>query len=88
MANSGKRKYVLVSMELRLDNDDDGYDIVENITSLVSHTDGMKAFEATLCYVEQQSLAFPIDVMLIKNGETMGASCRTSRLNKKSLLIF
>ncbi|GBM81818.1 hypothetical protein AVEN_12924-1 [Araneus ventricosus] len=34
-------------------DDDDGDDIVENTTSLISHTDGMKGLEATLCYVEQ-----------------------------------
>ncbi|GBN10665.1 hypothetical protein AVEN_207635-1 [Araneus ventricosus] len=47
-------------------DDDDGDDIVENTTSLISHTDGMKALEAALCYVEQQSSASPIDVILIK----------------------
>ncbi|GBM28332.1 hypothetical protein AVEN_229516-1 [Araneus ventricosus] len=54
----GRRKRVVVSMELRLDDDDDDRDdIVENTTSLISQTDGMKALEAALCYVEQQSSA-------------------------------
>ncbi|GBL97827.1 hypothetical protein AVEN_145784-1 [Araneus ventricosus] len=70
MANCGKRKCVVVSMELRLDDDDDGNDIVENTTPLISHSDGMKALEVALHYVEQQSSTSPIDVMLVKNGET------------------
>ncbi|GBM21516.1 hypothetical protein AVEN_85329-1 [Araneus ventricosus] len=57
MANCEKRKRVVVSMELRLD--DDGDDIVENTTSLISHTDGMKPLEEALCYEEQQSSASP-----------------------------
>ncbi|GBN88882.1 hypothetical protein AVEN_97096-1 [Araneus ventricosus] len=50
-------------MALRLDNDDDGDDIVENTTSLTYHTDGMKVLDAALRYVEQQSSASPTDVM-------------------------
>ena len=52
------------------ENDDDEDDIVEN-ASLISHTDGMKALETALCYVEQQSSASPIDVMLIKKMERL-----------------
>ncbi|GBM72117.1 hypothetical protein AVEN_96206-1 [Araneus ventricosus] len=66
-ANCGKRKRVVVSTELRLDDDDDdGDDIVENTTSLISYTDGMRALEAALRYVEQRSSASPIDVTVIK----------------------
>ncbi|GBM22150.1 hypothetical protein AVEN_223043-1, partial [Araneus ventricosus] len=44
----------------------DGNDNVENTTSLISNTDGMKALEAELCYAEQQSSASPIDAILLK----------------------
>ncbi|GBO03679.1 hypothetical protein AVEN_199399-1 [Araneus ventricosus] len=56
-------------MKLRLDDDDDGDDIVQNTSSLIAHTDGMEDLEAALCYVEQQSLASPIDVY-----KTMGCN--------------
>ncbi|GBM44746.1 hypothetical protein AVEN_83874-1 [Araneus ventricosus] len=82
MANCGKRK---VSMESRLDDDD----IFENTTSLISHTDVMKALEAALCYVEQQSSAAPIDMMLIKkNGETMRQVAELLGFNKKICYSF
>ncbi|GBL95500.1 Jerky -like [Araneus ventricosus] len=72
-----------------IQDDDDGDDIVENTTSLISHTDGMKAFEAALFYVEQQSLVSPIDVMLIKkNGETMRQVAELLGFNKKWLLMY
>ncbi|GBN18990.1 hypothetical protein AVEN_43944-1 [Araneus ventricosus] len=32
-------------------DDDDGDDIVKNTTSLICHTDGIKALKAALCYV-------------------------------------
>ncbi|GBO32603.1 hypothetical protein AVEN_201749-1 [Araneus ventricosus] len=80
MANCGKGKRVVVPMEFRLEDDDDGDDIVENTTSLISHTDGMKALEVALFYVEQLSSASTIDVMLIKKWRNYAASFRTSRL--------
>ncbi|GBN74636.1 hypothetical protein AVEN_256324-1, partial [Araneus ventricosus] len=62
----------------------DGDDLVENTTSLISHTNGMKALEATFCYVEQLSSASPIDVMLIKkNGETIRKVAELLGFNKK-----
>ncbi|GBN73085.1 hypothetical protein AVEN_24699-1 [Araneus ventricosus] len=68
-------------------NDNDVDDIVENITSLISHTDGMIASEAALCYVEAAVIsASPIDVMLIKKMAT--ASCRTSRFQQKKVTHF
>ncbi|GBO07831.1 hypothetical protein AVEN_75446-1 [Araneus ventricosus] len=76
---------------LRVENlfdDDDGDDIVENTTSLISHTDGMKALEAALCYVEQQSSASPIDVILIKKWRNYAATCRTSRFQQKKFAHF
>ncbi|GBO11613.1 hypothetical protein AVEN_209022-1 [Araneus ventricosus] len=88
MSNCGKRKCVVVSMELRLDDDDDGNDIVENTTPLISHSDGMKALEVALHYVEQQSSTSPIHVMLVKNGETMQQVAELPGFNKNSLLIF
>ncbi|GBM78774.1 hypothetical protein AVEN_81948-1, partial [Araneus ventricosus] len=70
-------------------DDDDGDDVIENTMSLMSHTEGMKALEAALCNVEQQSSAFPIDVMLIKkNGETMRQVAELLGFNKKRLLVF
>ncbi|GBL97181.1 hypothetical protein AVEN_144618-1 [Araneus ventricosus] len=86
MANCGKRKHVVVSMELRLN--DDGDDVVENTTSIISHMDVMKASEAALFYVEQQSSASPIDVMLIKNGETTWQVAEHLGFNKKSYTFF
>ncbi|GBM63903.1 hypothetical protein AVEN_81631-1 [Araneus ventricosus] len=83
MENCEKRKRVVMSTELRLD--DDGDDIVENTTSLISHTNGMKALKAALCYVEQQASAS--HVMLIKNGETMRQVAELLGFNKKCLLI-
>ncbi|GBM43439.1 hypothetical protein AVEN_266456-1 [Araneus ventricosus] len=89
MANCGKRKRVVVSMALRLDNDDDGDDIVENTTSLIYHTDGMKVLDAALPYVEQQSSASPTDVMVIKKiGETMRQIAELLGFNKKSYSFF
>ncbi|GBN25965.1 hypothetical protein AVEN_44239-1 [Araneus ventricosus] len=70
---------------------DDGDNIIENTTSLISHTDGMKAIEAALWYMEQKSSASPIDVMLIKkkNGKTMRHVAELQGFNKKKrLLIF
>ncbi|GBM37080.1 hypothetical protein AVEN_138133-1 [Araneus ventricosus] len=84
--------FLVVPNVLRVENlfdDDDGDDVVENTTSLISHTDGMKASEATLCYVEQHSSASPIDVMLIKkNGETLRQVAELLGFNKKRVLIF
>ncbi|GBN87904.1 hypothetical protein AVEN_154155-1 [Araneus ventricosus] len=88
MATRGKRKRVVVSMKLRLDADDDGDDIFENTTSLISDTDGMKALEAASCYAEQQSSASAIDVMLIKKTGNYTTSCRISRLLQKKLTHF
>lgn len=69
------------------ENDDDEDDIAEN-ASLISHTDGMKALETALCYVEQQSSASPIDVMLIKKWRDYAASCRISKLRQKKVTDF
>ncbi|GBO30448.1 hypothetical protein AVEN_124802-1 [Araneus ventricosus] len=76
---------------LRVENlfdDDDGDDIVENPTSLISNTDGMKASEAALCDMEQQPSASPIDEMLIKKWRNYASSCRTSRLQQKKITHF
>ncbi|GBM70667.1 hypothetical protein AVEN_79309-1, partial [Araneus ventricosus] len=48
----------------------------------------MKDLEAALCYVEQQSSAPPIDVMLIKNGETMRQVAELLGFNRKKVTYF
>ena len=43
-------------------------------TPIISHTDGAKALEMALCYVEQQASASSIDVMLLKMAKLCGKS--------------
>ncbi|GBM58890.1 hypothetical protein AVEN_11527-1 [Araneus ventricosus] len=69
-------------------DDEDGDDIIENPTSLISNTDGTKASESALCDMEKQSSASPIEVMLIKNGETMLQVAELLGFNKKKITHF
>ena len=56
---------------------------------IILYTDGAKALEMALCYVEEQALASSIDVMLLKKWQNYAVSHGTSSLQqKKKSLIF
>lgn len=71
-----------------IQDDDDDDDFVETATSVISHTNGMRALETALCYVEQQPSASPMDVMLIKQWRNYAANCRSSKLKQKKVTDF
>ena len=65
----------IIGADADVTQDKDDSDIGDpKATPIISHTDGAKALEMALCYVEQQASASTIDVLLLKNSEIMWKS--------------
>ena len=79
----------IIGIVADVNQDNDVSDIDDpKATPIISHTDGVKALEMALCYVEQQESASSIDVMLLKKWRNYAVSRRTSSLQQKKITDF
>jgi hypothetical protein len=60
----------------------------EATTEIISHTEGLKALEHALLYVEQHSKSTPTNVIFMKRWRDTAASSRLSTLYQKKITDF
>jgi hypothetical protein len=69
-------------------DDSNESDSDEATTEVISHTEGLKAFERALLYIEQHSEATPTDVIFMKRWQDIAASSHRSTLYQKKITDF
>lgn len=63
-------------------------DEADEIVQKISHSDGLKAIESTLAYIEQQEESSPHDLMFLQRWRTIAASKRGKKLTQKTINDF
>lgn len=68
--------------------DDHDDDPVEVGIAEITHTKGIKALELELCYIEQQSIASSVELMMLKRQREYATKCWASCLQQKVTDFF
>lgn len=73
---------------VRKPDEDESEDDLDEVVPKISHSDGLKAIETTIAYIEQQDECTAQDVLSLQCWRSIAAGKRGKKLSQKSIKDF
>lgn len=73
---------------VRKPDEDESEDDLDEVVPKISHSDGLKAIETTIAYIEQQDECTAQDVLSLQRWRSIAAGKRGKKLSQKSIKDF